>query len=114
MGTEITNDEFDERDYALFHERLEQNLSELGRLLERPGFGAGPVTTGAELELVLVDRTGQPLPLNKAVRAEAADPRITFELNRYNLELNSSPVPLAGRAIHRPGRRTGRAPGPGR
>ena len=96
MGTEITSDEFDERDYALFHERLEQNLSELGRLLERPGFGAGPVTTGAELELVLVDRTGQPLPLNKAVRAEAADPRITVELNRYNLELNSSPVPLAG------------------
>jgi len=96
VGTEITTDEFGERDYALFHERLEQNLSELGRLLERPGFGAGPVTTGAELELVLVDRTGQPLPLNKAVRAEAADPRITFELNRYNLELNSSPVPLAG------------------
>jgi len=96
VGTEITNDEFDERDYALFHERLEQNLSELGRLLERPGFGAGPVTTGTELELVLVDRTGQPLPLNTAVRAEAADPRITVELNRYNLELNSSPVPLAG------------------
>ena len=96
MGTEITRDEFGERDYALFHERLEQNLSELGRLLERPGFGAGPVTTGAELELVLVDRTGQPLPLNMAVRAEAADPRITVELNRYNLELNSSPVPLAG------------------
>ncbi len=96
MGTEITRDEFGERDYALFRERLEQNLSELGRLLERPGFGAGPLTTGAELELVLVDRTGQPLPLNMAVRAEAADPRITVELNRYNLELNSSPVPLAG------------------
>jgi gamma-glutamyl:cysteine ligase YbdK (ATP-grasp superfamily) len=96
VGTEITRDEFDERDYALFRERLEQNLSELGRLLERPGFGAGPVTIGAELELVLIDRTGRPLPLNLAVRAEAADPRITVELNRYNLELNSSPVPLAG------------------
>ena len=96
MGTEITRDEFDERDYALFRARLEQNLSELGRLLERPGFGAGPVTIGAELELVLVDRTGQPLPLNLAVRAEAADPRIAVELNRYNLELNSSPVPLVG------------------
>ena len=96
MGTEITRDEFDERDYALFRERLEQNLSELGRLLERPGFGAGPVTIGAELELVLVDRIGQPLPLNQAVRAGAADPRIAVELNRYNMELNSSPVPLAG------------------
>jgi hypothetical protein len=97
MGTEITRDEFDERDYARFRERLEQNLSELGRLLERPGFGAGPVTVGAELELFLVDGAAQPLPLNQAIRAEAADPRIAVELNRFNLELNSSPAPLAGR-----------------
>jgi gamma-glutamyl:cysteine ligase YbdK (ATP-grasp superfamily) len=96
MGTEITMDEFDERDYARFRERLEQNLSELGRLLERPGFGTGPVSIGAELELNLVDGTAQPLLLNEAVRADAADPRITVELNRFNLELNSSPVTLAG------------------
>jgi hypothetical protein len=97
MGTEITREEFDERDYARFRERLEQNLSELRRLLRRPGFGAGPVTIGAELELFLVDRAALPLPLNQVVRASAADPRITVELNRFNLELNSSPVPLAGR-----------------
>jgi gamma-glutamyl:cysteine ligase YbdK (ATP-grasp superfamily) len=96
MGTEITREEFDERDYARFRERLEQNLSELGRLLQRPGFGAGPVTVGAELELFLVDRAALPLPMNEAVRASAADPRITVELNRYNLELNSSPAPLVG------------------
>jgi hypothetical protein len=96
MGTEITREEFDERDYARFRERLEQNLSELGRLLQRPGFGTGPVTVGAELELFLVDRAALPLPMNEAVRASAADPRITVELNRYNLELNSSPAPLAG------------------
>jgi hypothetical protein len=97
VGTEITTSEFDERDYARFRERLEQSLSELGRLVERPGFGAGPATIGAELELFLIDDAAQPLPLNQAVRAEAADPRITVELNRFNMELNSSPVPLAGR-----------------
>jgi hypothetical protein len=37
------------------------------------------------------------LPRNQAVLDRAADPRITLELNRYNLELNASPVPLAGR-----------------
>jgi gamma-glutamyl:cysteine ligase YbdK (ATP-grasp superfamily) len=96
VGIEITRDEFERRDYARFRRRLERDLSELGRLLERPGFGAGPVTVGAELELFLVGADGKPLPLNEAVRAEAADPRITVELNRFNLELNSSPVPLAG------------------
>ena len=96
MGTEITREEFDERDYARFRERLERDLSALGRLLARPGFGAGPATVGAELELFLVDRAALPLPMNEAVRASAADPRITVELNRYNLELNSSPAALAG------------------
>ena len=96
MGTEIARDEFGTGDYALFRQRLEQNLSELGLLLDRPGFGTGPQTIGAELELFLVDRAAQPLPLNQAVCAEAADPRITVELDRFNLELNSSPVLLAG------------------
>jgi gamma-glutamyl:cysteine ligase YbdK (ATP-grasp superfamily) len=97
MGAEITREEFDERDYARFRERLAQCLSSLGQLLQRPGFGTGPATIGAELELFLVDDAARPLPRNQAVRALAADPRIALELNRYNLELNASPSVLAGR-----------------
>jgi hypothetical protein len=97
MGTEINQEEFDEVDYLRFAERLGECLRALGRLLERPGFGIGPATVGAELELFLVDGTGRPLPCNQAVRAAAADPRVTVELNQFNLELNASPVPLAGR-----------------
>src|SRR5271165_3212941 len=97
MGTEITREKFSERDYVRFAERLEHCLSDLGQLLGRPGFGAGPVTIGAELELFLADGAAQPLPLNQAVRAMAADPRVALELNRFNLELNCSPVLLAGR-----------------
>ena len=97
MGTEITREKFSERDYARFTERLERCLSDLGQLLGRPGFGAGPVTIGAELELFLADGAARPLPLNQAVRAMAADPRVALELNRFNLELNCSPVLLAGR-----------------
>src|SRR5215472_8085599 len=97
MGTDIDHQDFEERDYARFAERLEECLSALGELLERPGFGAGPATLGAELELFLVDGAGRPLPHNQAIRAAAADPRVTVELNRCNLELNASPVLLAGR-----------------
>src|SRR5215471_7822218 len=97
MGTDIDDQEFGEGDYARFAERLEECLSVLGGLLERPGFGAGPATLGAELELFLVDGAGRPLPYNQSIRAAAADPRITVELNRCNLELNASPVLLAGR-----------------
>ncbi len=97
MGKEILQETFEERDYARFSGRLEQCLSDLAGLLARPGFGAGPATIGAELELFLVDGAGRPLPLNQAVRVFAADPRVFVELNRFNLELNTSPAPLAGR-----------------
>ncbi|HEV8649899.1 MAG TPA: hypothetical protein VG276_10975 [Actinomycetes bacterium] len=77
MGTGIDREAFDELDDARFQQRLEQCLATLGRLLERPGFGVGPVTLGAELELFLVDATARPLPQDHAVRATAADPAST-------------------------------------
>jgi hypothetical protein len=89
MGTDIGEEEFDDSDYSRFAERLEECLSALGRLLDRPGFGVGPATVGAELELFLVDRAARPLRCNQAIRAAAADPRITVELDRFNLELNA-------------------------
>ena len=96
VGTEITKEKFSESDYARFASRLEQCLADLGSLLGRPGFGTGPATIGAELELFLVDGAARPLPVNQAVRALVADARVAVELNRFNLELNSSPTPLAG------------------
>jgi gamma-glutamyl:cysteine ligase YbdK (ATP-grasp superfamily) len=97
MGTDIDKEDFGERDYARFAERLEQCLSALGQLLERPGFGVGAATVGAELELFLVDGAARPLPRNQAIRAAVADPRVTVELDRFNLELNATPAQLAGR-----------------
>jgi hypothetical protein len=97
MGSGIDQETFDAGDYDRFQQRLTQCLSTLGRLLERPGFGVGPVTLGAELELFLVDVAARPLPLNQAVRAAAGDPRVTVELDRFNLELNATPTLLAGR-----------------
>jgi hypothetical protein len=97
VGTDIDQEDFDERDYARFAERLEECLSTLGQLLGRPGFGTGPASVGAELELFLVDAAARPLPHNQAIRAAAGDPRVSVELDRFNLELNATPVPLAGR-----------------
>jgi hypothetical protein len=97
MGKGIDQETFDQLDYARFQQRLGQCLSTLGRLLERPGFGVGPVTLGAELELFLVDDAARPHLQNQAVRAAAADPRVNLELDRFNLELNATPTLLAGR-----------------
>jgi hypothetical protein len=97
MGLTIEQERFDPADYRRFEARLEESLTALGRLLERPGFGSGPVTVGAELELCLVDAQARALPRNQEVRAETADPRVVLEIDRFNLELNLTPAPLAGR-----------------
>jgi hypothetical protein len=97
MGLAIDREQFAPADYQRFEERLDESLLALGRLLERPGFGTGPTTVGAELELFLIDGRARALPLNQTIRAEAADPRVVLEVDRFNLELNLTPAPLAGR-----------------
>jgi hypothetical protein len=99
MGIEIDREQFDEADYTGFAARLEQCLQALGEMLARPGFGAGPTTIGAELELFLVDEQGRPLPKNQAILEKVNDPRLTLELDRFNLEVNPSPSSLAGRSF---------------
>ncbi len=103
MGLTIERSEFDDDDRARFDERLQASLGALRSLLERPGFGEGPATLGVEVEVDLVDAQGRPAPNNRAVLAATTDPRITHEVDRFNLEINSNPVALAGRpfaALH--------------
>ncbi|WIG95272.1 glutamate--cysteine ligase [Myxococcus sp. SDU36] len=97
MGMAIHQEEFRPEDHARFSRRLAECLEALRALLARPGFGAGAPTVGAELELYLVDRLGFPLPVNREVLARAEDPRVTLELDAFNLEVNLRPGPLAGR-----------------
>jgi gamma-glutamyl:cysteine ligase YbdK (ATP-grasp superfamily) len=97
VGLTIEREQFEPADYVRFEERLEQCLVALRRLLDRPGFGTGPTTVGAELELCLIDDKGRALSRNQEVRAETADPRVVLEVDRFNLELNLTPAPLAGR-----------------
>jgi gamma-glutamyl:cysteine ligase YbdK (ATP-grasp superfamily) len=97
MGIEIERERFDEADVPPFRERLETGLSALEALLRRPGFGRGAPSIGAELELYLVGPDERPLAINREVQEACGDPRVALELNRFNLECDLRPVPLAGR-----------------
>jgi len=95
MGIEIAQTEFSPRDYTAFLERLGENLSVLKSLLEHPDFGRGERSLGAELEMYIIDSDGFPLYANQEILRDAGDPNLTLELNRYNLEYNLPPFPLA-------------------
>jgi hypothetical protein len=97
VGVEIDQDEFSAEDRRRFAARLDEQVAALELLLARPGFGAGPRSLGAELEVSLVDGRCRPLGINRTVLAETRDPRLNLEVDRFNLELNTRPVPCAGR-----------------
>jgi gamma-glutamyl:cysteine ligase YbdK (ATP-grasp superfamily) len=99
MGLEIDRVEFDEADRRRFAERLDRSLAVLAELIQRPGFGEGAPSLGAELELSLVDDDGRPLLRNTDVLGESVDPRLTVELDRFNLEANLRHGPLAGHSL---------------
>jgi hypothetical protein len=62
VGLEIDREDFAAAEYVRFEARLRESLAVLGELLERPGFGEGKATVGAELEVSLVDANARPLP----------------------------------------------------
>lgn len=96
MGLEIKKSEFTCQEYERFTSKLFQNLDALQQLLKQPTFGLGAASVGAELELYIVDQMGKPLPVNRQIQKQLGDPQLTLELNRYNLEYNLTPVPVAG------------------
>jgi gamma-glutamyl:cysteine ligase YbdK (ATP-grasp superfamily) len=101
MGIEITQTSFSVEQEQQFNSKLNQNLSSLQSLLAQPGFGVGPASLGAELEIYIVDEDGFPLPINEKLLKLADDPQLTLELNRYNLEYNLSPYNINELAFFR-------------
>ena len=101
MGQSIERTTFTDEDRRRFRERLDESLGVLEELLSRPGFGRGEASIGAELELCIVDAAGRAAPLAERLRDALGDPRLTLEINRYDIEANLTPGPLAGRPFER-------------
>jgi hypothetical protein len=100
MGEAIASSTFDRSDEIAFRERLGRELEMLAVVLERPGFGEGPASVGAEVELALVDRWMRPAHVNLEVLAalgdEAGPDGASPELDAFCVELDTPPGALAG------------------
>ncbi len=97
MGQSINQTQFSAQDFAVFRDRLDNELSQLRRLLDTPDFGVGAPSFGAELELYAIDSNARPVCCNKDILANLQHPQLTLELNRFNLEYNLAPVAAAGK-----------------
>ena len=92
MGEFIKTQEFTAQDYQEFSTRLHTQLQELREDIKTPPFNQKYFSLGAELETYLVDNQYKPACINEQLLKLANDPRLTPELNQYNLELNLSPA----------------------
>jgi len=101
MGRSIDRTTFTDDDRVRFRERLHESLDVLETLLATPGFGRGETSIGAELELCIVDARGRAAPIADALREGLGDDRLTLEINRYDIEANLTPGPMAGQPFRR-------------
>ncbi|MGR9088477.1 MAG: glutamate-cysteine ligase family protein, partial [Gammaproteobacteria bacterium] len=96
MGQEISLARFEESDFHSFRRKLEQETLLLNRLIDRKACSLRDPTAGFEIEAWLVDGSLRPAPINQRFLATLNDPMASVELAKFNIELNSDPVPLTG------------------
>ena len=91
MGEEISQDHFDQQDFDRFNERLLEETSFVRSLFAQQAFDNTSRVLGYELELCLVDAQGHPSKVNQQVLDGCANPLLTMELAKFNLEINGNP-----------------------
>jgi hypothetical protein len=101
MGEEIGAQGFSDADRARFSARLRQETALLRRRVESKALSQGGHMLGFEIEAWILDHNYFPAPINVAILDALRHPLATPELSRFNLELNSEPLPLVGGALDR-------------
>ena len=99
MGDEIEYKHFKQADYQQFVSRLKEETALLKEWFDRRQFSTSPLMAGYELEAWLINRNGRPAAINKEFLELAANPLLTPELAKFNIELNVDPKPLSNKVL---------------
>jgi hypothetical protein len=101
MGEHKVEQQIDERKAQIFMKALLEDLRALAFMLEDGRVESGVTRIGAEQEMFLIDRYLRPAPVSVDVLKHAADPRLTTEIARFNLEANLTPLELTNNCFSR-------------
>jgi len=96
MGQEISSNHFHKRDFNHFEQALHTETALLESWFEQGRFSSTPPTVGLELEAWLLDEELTPAPCNSDFLNRLNHTLVVPELARFNVEFNSSPLPLQG------------------
>ena len=103
MGQEIESSHFRQKDFQRFQSHLRDETRLLAEWFEQGVFSDTDKIGGFELEVWLVDQSGQPKAINDAYLklTEANHLPVVAELAQFNVELNSEPRALHGDVFSR-------------
>lgn len=99
MGQEIRATNYRDVDFRRFHQRLTAETELLGKLIDKRACSEAAPVAGFEIEAWLLDDDMQPAPANQNYLQSFANPMAGPELAKFNVELNTPPMPLAGNAF---------------
>ena len=96
MGQEIYSSDFSAADFAEFQRRLIAETRLLEQWFKEGVFGSQGKVGGLELEACILDRQGDPAPLNQLILDGLDDSLVVPELATFNVEINTTPRVLTG------------------
>ncbi len=94
MGQEISAAHFTQEDFQRFKQHLQRETMLLAKLLDSQSLSQQDPVAGFEIEAWLVDHAMRPAPVNDLFLSSFNNPLACEELARFNVELNSTPLPL--------------------
>ena len=95
MGEKVDRAAFTREDRLRYRQKVRRCLDVFARMLTQDRFDFQQPLIGLEIELNLVDASGDPAMANERVLALIADPAFQTELGQFNIEINVPPGRLA-------------------
>ncbi len=99
MGQEIGQGHFHKHDFDAFEAHIDDEMVLLSQWFEQQAFNTSEHTGGYEVEAWLIDKEYGPAPINHQFLAKIDSELVVPELSTFNVEINTTPQELHGRAL---------------
>jgi len=99
MGEEIDKIDFSEEDFNQYQQCLSEETDLLSQWFNNQQLSSRSDMAGFELEVWIVDKDCNPVPINDAYLNQLNSEWVSPELSRFNIELNGLPESLNGKAL---------------
>lgn len=96
MGQEVSETQFNKEEFRHFQQALRDETSLLEEWIADRYLSDAGYVAGLELEMCLVDPTGNPVACNQSVLDALKSPIVVPELSKFNIEFNVEPISPRG------------------